>query len=146
MKYLIILSIFLYSCSAQKRINRICKNHPEVCRIDTIVVRDTIRIAPHSVDTIIENVIGDTVVVQDSIMVIKYYNDGKKVYLKGEVRERKVPYEKKVFVDRPVIREVEKVKPWYIKYLWWWFLLTLGVIIGRIGWKFVKGYIKPLDV
>ena len=79
-------------------------------------------------------------------MVIKYVNNGKTVYIKGEVKEKKIPYEKTVYVDRPVIREVEKVKPWYIKYLWWWFLLTLGVIIGRLGWKWIKMYIKPLKV
>ena len=84
MKYLIILSIFLYSCSAQKRINRICRKNPEVCRLDSVTIRDTITIESHSTDTVFQHIASnDTIRIEDSVMVIKYVNNGKTVYKIG---------------------------------------------------------------
>jgi hypothetical protein len=37
------LIALLFSCSPQKRLNRLVKKHPELVKIDTITVRDTIR-------------------------------------------------------------------------------------------------------
>jgi len=78
----------------------------------------------------------DTVVIEDSVMVIKYVNDGKTVYLKGECKERLIPYETKVFVDKPII--TKEVKPWYDKFVRWWFWITLVIIIGFLIRSFIS--------
>lgn len=141
---LLLLVISIYSCSPQRRINRIIKRNPELLTKDTIVYRDTIKVESHTVDTtFIHTASNDTVVVEDSVMVIKYVNNGKTVYLKGECKEREVIIEKKIPYDK-IVAVTKEVKPWYVKYLWWWLLLTLGVIIGRFAWSLIIKSVKPI--
>jgi hypothetical protein len=136
----LIVATLIISCSPQKRLNRLYSKHPELFVKDSILVRDTITIKSHSVDTTFVNVFStDTLVIEDSVMVIKYVNDGKTVYLKGECKERLIPYETKVFVDKPIITKT--VKPWYDKYVRWWFWLTIAVIVGFILRSFVSARI-----
>lgn len=138
---LFLILISLYSCSPEKRLSRLIRKHPELLTKDTLYVRDTIRLASHSIDTIIQNVIGDTITIKDSIMVIKYVNNGKTVYLKGTCKEREVIVEKKIPFEK-VVAVTKEVKPWYLKYLWWWLILTLGVIIGRFAWNFILKHLN----
>ena len=138
---LFLILISLYSCSPEKRLSRLIRKHPELITKDTLYIHDTIRLASHSIDTIIQNVIGDTVRIEDSVMVIKYVNNGKTVYIKGEVKERNVVVEKKVPYEK-IVAVTKEVKPWYVKYLLWWLILTLGVIIGRFVWNFVIKYLN----
>jgi hypothetical protein len=44
MKYLLPLLFFLSACSAEKRLQRLVEKHPELSRVDTITVVDTIYI------------------------------------------------------------------------------------------------------
>lgn len=139
---LFLILISLSSCDPAKRINRIVKRHPELLTKDTIVYRDTIKIESHSIDTaFIHTVSNDTITIQDSIMVIKYVNNGKTVYLKGTCKERNIIVEKKIPFEK-VVAVTKEVKPWYLKYLWWWLILTLGVIIGRFAWNFILKYLN----
>ena len=92
--FIFILSIlFLFSCSPQKRLNRIVRKHPELVKTDTIVVRDTIRdtisITTELVrlDTIFSlNEIHDTITITKDNLTIRYYYDTvhDKVYISGE--------------------------------------------------------------
>lgn len=138
---LFLILISLYSCSPEKRLSRLILKHPELLTKDTLYIHDTIRLASHSIDTIIQNVIGDTITIQDSVMVIKYVNNGKTVYLKGTCKERNIIVEKKIPFEK-VVAVTKEVKPWYLKYLWWWLILTLGVIIGRFAWNFILKYLN----
>jgi hypothetical protein len=139
---LFLILISLNSClTPEKKLQKLLRKYPELVRKDTIVLRDTITFAPYHLDTVIQNVIGDTVIIQDSLTKIVYYNDGKTVYLKGECKERDVILEREVPIDR-IINVVREEKPWYVKYLWWWAILSAGFIVGRIGWNVVLRYLN----
>jgi len=89
----VILIALLFSCSPQKRLNRLIKKHPELVKIDTIVVRDTIRDTINvttelvKIDTIFSlNKIHDTITITKDNLTIRYYHDTvhDNVYISGE--------------------------------------------------------------
>lgn len=53
MKYFIFISLFFLSCTPQKRLARLIKNHPELSVIDTFYVKDTIVMKMKTTDTLI---------------------------------------------------------------------------------------------
>ena len=137
--FIFILSIlFLFSCSPQKRLNRIVRKHPELVKTDTIVVRDTIRDTISvttelvKLDTIFSlSEIHDTITITKDNLTIRYYYDTvhDKVYISGECDTifLEVPYEKIVEYKVPCESIVveENIKWWY----WLWLILaTLGFL------------------
>lgn len=128
MRILLFISIiFLISCSAEKRIARIIKKHPELLVKDTITIMDTTIVKGSTVDSLfVFN--SDTIVISDSNQVIKYFYNTitKNHYIKGEVKERevikpiKVPYDKLVLKDLTFIQQYSE---WII------ILLLIGICI-----------------
>ena len=101
----VILLAFLFSCSPQKRLNRLIKKHPELVKVDTIVVRDTIRDTINvttelvKIDTIFSlKEIHDTITITKDNLTIRYYHDTihDNVYISGECDTIwiEVPFEK----------------------------------------------------
>lgn len=134
----VILIALLFSCSPQKRLNRLIKKHPELVKIDTIVVRDTIRDTINvttelvKIDTIFSlNKIHDTITITKDNLTIRYYHDTvyDNVYISGECDTIwiEVPFEKiveyKVPCDNVVVEE--NIQWWY-----WLLLLLLFLIAG----------------
>jgi hypothetical protein len=112
---LICISIFILGCSAQSRLNRLEKKHPELFKVDTLWKYDTVKIESTIFDTILQaGATGDTIVIHDSLMTIRYFSDGKKVYIQGETKtiERIVKYP--VQVKAAVIRETTNKIAWWI--------------------------------
>ena len=136
--FYISLIVLLFSCSPQKRLNRLIKKHPELVKIDTIVVRDTIRDTVNittnltRVDTIFSfNQVFDTITITKDNLTVRYYHDTvhDKVYISGECDTIwvEVPYERiveyKVPCDNVVVEE--NIQWWY-----WLLLLLLFLIAG----------------
>ena len=48
---LFLLLYFLFSCTPQRRLNRLLTNHPELLEKDTIIVRDTVVVQNYNYDT-----------------------------------------------------------------------------------------------
>lgn len=134
----VILLAFLFSCSPQKRLNRLIKKHPELVKVDTIVVRDTIRDTINvttelvKIDTIFSlKEIHDTITITKDNLTIRYYHDTihDNVYISGECDTIwiEVPFEKiveyKVPCDNVVVEE--NIQWWY-----WLLLLLLFLIAG----------------
>lgn len=134
----VILLAFLFSCSPQKRLNRLIKKHPELVKVDTIVVRDTIRDTINvttelvKIDTIFSlKEIHDTITITKDNLTIRYYHDTihDNVYISGECDTIwiEVPFEKiveyKVPCDNVVVKE--NIQWWY-----WLLLLLLFLIAG----------------
>jgi hypothetical protein len=124
--------MLLSSCSPQKRINRILRKHPELLVKDTLHIRDTIMVNGSSTDTVFQTTITkDTVVLKENNLTIKYYNDGKTTYLKGQCDTVRVPYEKLVPVDR--VKNVTEYKEhWWVTPLVTGFIILLLFTIGRL--------------
>ena len=82
--FLAIILFWLASCSPEKRLYRLLKNHPELSRHDTTYKSIEVKVNGVIHDTTFLNTITqDTVTIIDKQLTIKYYNDGKKVYIKG---------------------------------------------------------------
>lgn len=86
MKKLLLLStlIILFSCSPQKRLSILLKYHPELIQTDTVFKSDTTVVNGVIYDTtFVSQIITDTITIVDKQLTIKYFNDGKKTYIKG---------------------------------------------------------------
>jgi hypothetical protein len=71
MRYAILLAIFLAACSPSKRLQRLLDKHPELSRVDTVTVVDTIYIPG---DTLWRQVLlrhTDTVTVENERQVVR---------------------------------------------------------------------------
>ena len=79
---IVILSV---SCSPQKRLVTLIKNHPELIKHDTIFKVDTIKVGQISKDTIFKNQITrDTVIIKQDRLTIKYFNSRDSVFISGK--------------------------------------------------------------
>jgi hypothetical protein len=137
MKHLIyILFIFLLACSPAKRIEKICRKNPDVCKQTTItkVVKDSLIIPQITVDTLfVFDQSTDTMYVTKENILIKYkYNPvTKKVYLSGTRLEQKHIFEHKI----QLINNEVTVKKHWSEYLW----LIISIVGGLL---LIKSLIK----
>jgi len=79
---IIILLLFLFSCSPQKRLERLLKKHQELLTIDTITFRDTIYTQSITIDTaFITSAVDTILIIKDNLstQVIRH-NDSIFVY------------------------------------------------------------------
>ena len=121
MKYLLILSLIIISCSPQRRFDRLIKKNPWLLTKDTLLIKDTIRdtirinIPEVRVDTVVEYIdLFDTIYIEKEQLKVKVWMDRyNKVYIQGKCDTVYIikPYEK--IVERKIpIRYYEKT-PWY---------------------------------
>lgn len=94
----LIFSLFLASCSPQARLSNLLKRHPELVKTNTVYRKDTIIVHGATTDTVFRTqVTKDTVIIRENNLTVKYYNDGKTIYLKGKCDTvriiREVPYQ-----------------------------------------------------
>ncbi len=112
--YLIIIILFLISCTPQRRFTRLINKHPYLLTTDSLVIHDTVKLTVPEVvhDTVItehffHEITRDTLVLQKDRLTVKIFHDTIKnnVYINGKcdtvtiekIVERKVPikyYEK----------------------------------------------------
>jgi len=103
---LFLLLYFLFSCTPQRRLNRLLTNHPELLEKDTIIVRDTVVVENYNYDTTtIIRLHDTTTVINNERVVLKYYYDTLREIIHHDVEclgdtvyiETLVPIEKAVF-------------------------------------------------
>ena len=117
MKYAISIITFLlvFGCSPQKKLQRLIKKHPELIKLDTIIVRDTIIIEDFVVDTITEMQFHDsTVVIDNSKVYLKYFYDTltREIHHEVECLGQEIITEKIVPIEKVVVQELT----WWQKY------------------------------
>lgn len=122
---IVLISFLVTGCltvrNADRKHTRIVKNFPFVHTTDSVTFRDTIRLTIDRIskDTVLLNqVTTDTVILTEDRLKIRYLNDGKTVYLRGDCDS--------IQVTREVIRNLP-VK-YYEKPLEWW--QNVPVIFG----------------
>ena len=142
--FYLLFILLAVACTPQRRFNRLIEKHPELLTMDSIVLRDTLTIEIPAVefDTIFANTIStDTVIVEKDGVKVKYYNNGKTVYLAGEragetitkVIERKIP----VYIR-------DKPQKWYEMSNFARFLIFLALFTGMfIMYCIVRIVTKP---
>lgn len=133
---LLLTTILLVSCSPQKRLAKLLKDHPELVKSDTIKVRDTVIVPAIHTDTILQNTITrDTVVITKDKLVIKYFNNGKTVYLGGEVKKDTIIKEIPVIVNT-VTPPVKYIPDFYLFSTWGLYILLLLEMV--LLWIYLK--------
>jgi hypothetical protein len=131
----ILLALITLSCSPERRIARIVKKHPHLMVKDTLTIHDTI----YTKGTILDSLFyfgGDTVIIRDSILTIKYFynKETQKHFIEGKVKPDTIYKTIRVPYDRIV------VKP-----LTWWqenkdimILFLLIVLVLLVLWKTLR--------
>lgn len=130
---LLYILIAVTSCSPQRRLNRLVKNHPELMVKDTINIIDT-TIRPGSKLESLFDFTGDTVYIRDSVFTIKYFYDTQthKHYIAGETKADTIIKNIPVYMDKIVVKEPEL--SFWTKYKDLLPYLLILVIFGII-WK-----------
>lgn len=123
------LGALLFSCNAAKRIDRICKRNPDVCKKDTQTyhIKDSFIVKQLVTDTTFlfkQNT--DTVYLTKDNLIVKYkYNPiTKTVYLSGKVLEQKHYFEHKIQVINNGVTIKKSLTDWV-----WIVLSILGSIL-----------------
>ena len=98
----IIIIILLISCTPQKRLNRLVRNHPYLSKIDTIKIVDTIVVPNYEYDTIETVTYHDTtIIVNNEKIEARYYYDTLRKEIWHEItckndtiiKDRYIPFE-----------------------------------------------------
>src|SRR5438094_1935470 len=81
-------ALILFSCSPQKRLQRLLHRHPELSKTDTVWRKDSFRIPGVKADTAFRFQTGnDTIVLDKGRLVMKYFYSHDTVYLSGNCRD-----------------------------------------------------------
>jgi hypothetical protein len=123
----------LISCTPQRRLERLLKKHPELTNVDTVVIRDTIRITIPKVriDTVVNiEELWDTVYLEKDQLTVKVWRDRyNKVYIQGQCDT--VFIEK--IIDRRVPVKIYEKTPIWKKVLYW----TLAIVIAFLAFYII---------
>lgn len=166
--YILTLAVVLSSCAAEKQLARFLKHHPELQRIDTVIIHDTIIIPADSAT--IRLTLQDIIAMdsaaraasteeKDTTIAAGVSNDRSSAALQANgdgtfdlsafAKPDTIYKDKPVYVPHLVTEYKDREVPVYKQYWWqagFMFIGVLAVIIGmmilliRIGMK----YIKPL--
>ena len=133
---LCLLLCLLFSCTPQRRLNRLLTNHPELLEKDPIIVRDTVVVENYNYDTTtIIRLHDTTTVINNERVILKYYYDTLREIIHHEVEclgdtlyiETLVPIEKAVY----------KELSWWQKYKEFiyigLFLILVLMILKKLG-------------
>lgn len=144
--FLILATLLLCSCSADKRLSRFLRNHPEFATRDTITVRDTVYLEGARFDSAIVVYVHDTIRIDTGRIHVRLVRvptgspcdtAAINAQLMGWVEPDTVFFEKQVFVDKLV----PCPEGWKGRVASWWrvvaivmsclFVLTLVIVILR---------------
>ena len=116
----------LFSCSPQKRYQRLIKNHPELIEMDTIWWRDTFYtekkiFVPEYRDSF---VIQRDTLIETKRFIITKFKDKFKVVYKADT----LTYKDTIMVEKPVAGKIVYVSKTNWNYIW--IFLILGLAVG----------------
>jgi len=83
---ILIIAILLSSCTAQDRLNRIVKHHPELAQSYSVIKHDTIVTLSVTTDTVFNYFQKDTVIIREGKLTMKYFYNShdSTVFLRGK--------------------------------------------------------------
>jgi hypothetical protein len=98
-------AIFLFSCTPQKRLNRLIALHPELKTTDTIRIQDTTIIPATRIDTSFhESKLNDTVIITKEKLKLKLHRIHDTVYVEAVREADTLVVVKEVAVERVVVK------------------------------------------
>lgn len=132
-KFLIacLLVFFVFSCSPQKRLNRLHKKHPYLFNTEKIYVRDTVIIPATKFDTVFSNNF-DTVRVLDSKHEIILIKKDSLIYLHSHIFADTVFFEKIIEVEKAQVIKKHNYDSLFKYIVLFMCLLLLFIIISAV--------------
>ena len=112
MRYLILL-LFLSSCTPQKRLERLIRKHPELVRVDSVKIIDTVITRSVSIDTMQVMNTYDTFIVNRDRLTVQVIRHQDSIYVYGKCAGDTVVLERKVPVRIIEVKESTTV-PWWV--------------------------------
>ena len=125
--YLILVIIIFSSCSPQRRLDRLVTKHPELTRIDTIKIQDSVFVPGTNLDTVFRaSLLYDTVRITQEKLQIQLIERNDTIYLNATVEPDTIIITKEI-----PIQKIIHIKPqkWWIEYWWVWGLVLLLVVL-----------------
>ena len=120
---ILLLTILAYSCTCERKLDKVLKKCPELLVNDTIKIRDTIVINGVQKDTIFNYLVKDTVIIREGGLTMKYFYNthDSTIYLSGKCDTIYIPYTKDIPVNQ-VLNEDSKGFNW-------WMVCAIGLAI-----------------
>lgn len=112
MRYIILL-LLLASCTPQKRLERLIRNHPELVRVDSVKIIDTVITRSVSIDTMQVMNTYDTFIVNRDRLTVQVIRHQDSIYVYGKCAGDTVVLERKVPVRIIEVKESTTV-PWWV--------------------------------
>ncbi len=119
---LLILSLS-YSCTCERKLDRVLKKCPELLVNDTIKIRDTIVINGVQKDTIFNYLVKDTVIIREGGLTMKYFYNthDSTIYLSGKCDTIYIPYTKDIPVNQVLNEDTKGFN--------WWMICAIGLAL-----------------
>jgi len=129
--------ILLFSCSPQKRLNRLVKKHPSLVELDTIKIIDTV-ITPtiqHDTTTVFKVSTHDTVINNEKVF-LKYFYDT----LTREIHHEYICFGDTIIQEKiiPIEKIVYKEINWWEKYQSLIYIFIIGFVLLVIYKRLTK--------
>jgi hypothetical protein len=135
MKSLFSLSIILIlvSCSPQKKLNRLIKKHPELIKVDTLHVHDTLITESVVKDTVLNwNTLHDTAFIYKDKLKIKIVRMNDSIFVQGECASDTIY--RTIEVPFNYVQPIQKDKSNNSRF-WIFILILIGIILLLFKFK-----------
>ena len=123
-----LLPFFLSGCTPEKRLARIVKKNPHLLEKDTLTITDTVTLDRVSVDSV-SSIYFDTLYLEKERLSIRIVRVNDSIYIHGESRGDTVFIERKIPINRVIVKELTL----WEKYNWllWVFLALLVLYLFK---------------
>jgi len=138
--YLILVIIIFGSCSPQYRLHRLVTKYPELTRIDTIKIQDSVFVPGTNIDTVFRSsLLHDTVTITQEKLQIQLIEINDTIYLNAKIEPDTIIITKEIPIQRIVHVEREK---WYItiwnKFKFWLFYIFSFIVLLIVLFRRLK--------
>ena len=130
MRYLVLI-LLLSSCTPQKRLDRLIRRHPELVRVDSVKIVDTVITRDVSIDTMRVMNTHDTFIVNRDRLTVQVIRHQDSIYVFGKCAADTVVIQRNVPVKVVESRSDEGVLKWVVPVLL--VIIMLMIFSRRIG-------------
>lgn len=120
---ILLLTILAYSCTCERKLDKVLKKCPELLVNDTIKILDTIVVNGVQKDTIFNYLVKDTVIIREGGLTMKYFYNthDSTIYLSGKCDTIYIPYTKDIPVNQIINEDSGGFN--------WWMVCAIGLAI-----------------
>ena len=134
---LVLAILLLGSCSPQRRLNRLIRNHQELSQLDTITITDTTILPEIRIDTVVHHsTLKDTLIITKEKLKLQLIEINDTIYIEAYHEPDTVVFTKEIPVERIIYKETEsKLKTALLKFKYY-LLFVVGFIVLVIILRF----------